>query len=227
MHKPDRFEEGLPPIRTPDDSYSDSEEKRRKKKKKKEKKRQLKELERRQKSEEKVVPDPAVLAYVFNPFRMMSWDVPSVEKYESEIKELEEKRKAKQKEIEEAQAIVRLKQQSLRNSAYQSKKDDSNQPVKKNPEDKEDNQKTDRSTKRKPIAAIRRENTQKRMQVDDSQKNIDMKTAPPKKGQNNRGAASLAKNDGVDAGGNDSKSTLEAGADKKLADKLSAAGNIQ
>lgn len=52
--------------------------------------------------EEPVVPDPSVLAYVFNPFRMMQWNIPNLDKYQQEVETLEKQRIEKEKEAKMA-----------------------------------------------------------------------------------------------------------------------------
>ncbi len=52
--------------------------------------------------EEPIVPDPSVLAYVFNPFRMMQWSIPNVDNYRQEVDALEKQRIEKEKEAKMA-----------------------------------------------------------------------------------------------------------------------------
>lgn len=82
---------------------------------KKEKKR------RKTPEEEPVVPDPSVLAYVFNPFRMMQWDIPNVGKYQQEVEALERLRIEKEKEAKMASdaAAVVLNANQKRNAQIQ------------------------------------------------------------------------------------------------------------
>lgn len=72
-------------------SDEDSEDRRRRKRKeKKEQRRQAEERAKQQKAEEENnLPDPSVLVQVFNPFRFMHWDIPTVEQYKEETKALE------------------------------------------------------------------------------------------------------------------------------------------
>lgn len=85
-------------------SYDESRERRKRKKKLREKMKMQLHITKQQEALDKPVPDPSVLAYVFNPFRLMPWNIPSVDKYKNELEELEKKRKDKQKEAQIALA---------------------------------------------------------------------------------------------------------------------------
>lgn len=88
--------------------YDESRERRRRKKEMRQKLRLQEKIARQQEEYDKPVPDPSVLAYVFNPFRLMPWNIPSVDKYRNEVEELERKRKDKQKEAEIANAEAEI-----------------------------------------------------------------------------------------------------------------------
>ena len=85
-------------------SYDESRERRKRKKKLREKMKMQLHITKQQEALDRPVPDPSVLAYVFNPFRLMPWNIPSVDKYKNELEELEKKRKDKQKEAQIALA---------------------------------------------------------------------------------------------------------------------------
>lgn len=96
-------------------SSSEDEDARRRKKERKRAKREreykrklkLDRIEReRLAEEEKPVPDPAVLVHIFNPFRLLQWDVPPFEKYQQEVDEMDQKIAMKKREIEVAKKEV-------------------------------------------------------------------------------------------------------------------------
>lgn len=72
-------------------SDEDSEDRRRRKRKEKKEARKQAELRAKQQKaeEENNLPDPSVLVQVFNPFRFMHWDIPTVDQYKEETKAFE------------------------------------------------------------------------------------------------------------------------------------------
>lgn len=95
-------------------SWEDEQERRRKKEKKRAKrereykrKLQLDKMERQRiAEEEKQIPDPAVLVHIFNPFRLLQWDVPPFEKYQQDVDEIDQKIAMKKRDIEVAKREI-------------------------------------------------------------------------------------------------------------------------
>ena len=201
----DQGERVLTPV--DEDEDSDSEERRRKKRKKREKKRRQKEMERRRLSEEKPVPDPSVLAYVFNPFRMMGWEIPSVDNYERDIKDIEKKREELQIDIDNNKKVSMGNQvvsDGLETGGRRDAREKEDKEVKMM-ERKEKKEKEKEKEKKVKRAVGRRMNTFNRMKmdsIDEDDKEV------------NRGKATVGGGKRVAVGGEDSKSSSKQGGGK-------------
>jgi len=97
-----------------------SRERRLREQKRRRKEREIKkELKQREKEEEMLnMPDPSVLAHIFNPFRLKEWHIPPVEKYQHEIEELQKERLEIERERLEQEKIAKEKAASSNRGIY-------------------------------------------------------------------------------------------------------------